>query len=169
MKWTAQRIICFAGQLVCFIGLPLLFIWLQYAELQTTETEATTAFKLPATALLVAVLVLVLAKRIFLNNFMTQLNARLANMETQFLVTTDQRAIDALKKSYKWQKLVEIIISAIIPACVLGLALLVCQALEAGTIKLFGVLRLTACSFVLGFSFRVAEVLTLKSKQEAKK
>lgn len=169
MKWTAKRIICFVGQLVCFIGLPLTFIWVQYAELETTETAATTAFKLPATALLVAVLVLVLAKRIFLNNFMTQLNARLANMETQFLVTTDQNAIDVLKRSYKWQKLVEVIVSALIPACVLALSLLVCGALEDGTIKLFGVLRLTAVSFVLGFCFRVAEILTLKTKQEDNK
>lgn len=169
MKWTAKRVICFVGQIVCFIGLPLTFIWVQYAELETTEAVATTAFKLPATALLVAVLVLVLAKRIFLNNFMTQLNARLANMETQFLVTTDQNAIDVLKCSYKWQKLVEVIVSALIPACVLALSLLVCKALEDGTIKLFGVLRLTSVSFVLGFAFRISEILTLKTKQETNK
>ena len=159
MKRNGKSWTFFALQLLFMLVVPCVFIWLQYGEL-------TVKYKISVTAIILVLLVFVTFKKIFINNWLKKIDAKIIGIETNALSVTDQNAIKTMKKTWRTCSILQTLFSAIIPLLVFVLAVITIKVVEAGLIKLFGCLMFCLISIVIGVIFRIAEIYAMKTAHE---
>lgn len=159
MKRNGKSWVFFALQLTFMLVAPCGFIWLQYGDL-------TLKYKISVTAIILVLLVFLTFKKIFINNWLRKLDAKIVGIETNALSVTDPAAIQTMKKSWRACSVAQTLFSAIIPLLVFVLAILTIKAVEDGLIKLFGCLVFCLISIGIGLVFRIAEIYSMKSAHE---
>lgn len=92
MKRNGKSWTFFALQLLFMLVVPCVFIWLQYGEL-------TVKYKISVTAIILVLLVFVTFKKIFINNWLKKIDAKIIGIETNALSVTDQNAIKTMKRT----------------------------------------------------------------------
>lgn len=155
--------IYFLLQLMFFLVVPCALIWLQYSD------GAGVKYKIPMTAILLFIFVFLFAKRVWLNPWLKKVSDKLGQIETLQLATTDQTAVQSLKKQFRSLSLIQLFFNAVVPILLLGLVIVTIKAVETGIVKLFGALMLCAVSFAVGLVFKVLEIYSVKMEHEQKK
>ena len=161
MKRTGKSWTFFVLQMLFMLVAPCVFIWVQYGEL-------TTKYKISVTAIMLVLLVFITFKKIFINNWLKKLDAKIIGIETNALSVTNQEAIKTMKKTWRACSVLQTLVSAIIPLLIFVLAVITIKVVEAGLIKLFGCLMFCLISIVIGLIFRIAEIYSMKSAHETK-
>ena len=159
MKRNGKSWTFFALQLLFMLVVPCVFIWLQYGEL-------TVKYKISVTAIILVLLVFVTFKKIFINNWLKKIDAKIIGIETNALSVIDQNAIKTMKRTWRTCSILQTLFSAIIPLLVFVLAVITIKVVEAGLIKLFGCLMFCLISIVIGVIFRIAEIYSMKTAHE---
>lgn len=159
MKRNGKSWTFFALQLLFMLVVPCVFIWLQYGEL-------TVKYKISVTAIILVLLVFVTFKKIFINNWLKKIDAKIIGIETNALSVTDQNAIKTMKRTWRTCSVLQTLFSAIIPLLVFVLAVITIKVVEAGLIKLFGCLMFCLISIIIGVIFRIAEIYSMKAAHE---
>lgn len=162
MKWTKKTWAFFGLQLICFLVIPCILIWLQYGD-----AELGAKYKISVTGIIVLAFVFMLVKKIMLNPFLKKIDGQISQIEINQLSVVDHAAIYSLKKKYRALSVMQLVFNAIIPILMLVLFIMTLKVVEAGIIKLFGVLVFCAISIGLGVIFKVFEVYSLKCEHEA--
>lgn len=155
--------IYFLLQLMFFLVVPCVLIWLQYSD------GAGVKYKIPMTAILLFIFVFLFAKRVWLNPWLKKVSDKLGQIETLQLATTDQTAVQSLKRQFRSLSLIQLFFNAVVPILLLGLVIVTIKAVETGIVKLFGALMLCAVSFAVGLVFKVLEIYSVKMEHEQKK
>lgn len=161
MKRTKRSWVFFALQLVFMLVAPCAFVWVQYGDL-------TMKYKISVTAVMLILLVFLCFKKIFINNWLKKIDAKVIGIETNALSVTDQNAIRTMKKTWRACSVVQTFCSAVIPLLVFIMAILTIKAVEDGLIKLFGCLVFCLISVAVGLIFRIAEIYSMRSAHEVK-
>lgn len=161
MKRTKKSWVFFTLQLVFMLVAPCAFVWVQYGEL-------TVKYKISVTAVMLILLVFLCFKKIFINNWLKKIDAKVIGIETNALSVTDQNAIRTMKKTWRACSVVQTFCSAVIPLLVFIMAILTIKAVEDGLIKLFGCLVFCLISVAVGLIFRIAEIYSMRSAHEVK-
>ena len=159
MKRNGKSWTFFALQLLFMLVAPCVFIWLQYGEL-------TTKYKISVTAIMLVLLVFLTFKKIFINNWLKKLDAKIIGIETNALSVTNQEAIKTMKKTWRACSVLQTLVSAIIPLLIFVLAVITIKVVEDGLIKLFGCLMFCLISIFIGVIFRLAEIYAMKTAHE---
>ena len=146
-----------------FLVVPCALIWLQYSD------GAGVKYKIPMTASLLFIFVFLFAKRVWLNPWLKKVSDKLGQIETLQLATTDQTAVQSLKRQFRSLSLIQLFFNAVVPILLLGLVIVTIKAVETGIVKLFGALILCAVSFAVGLVFKVLEIYSVKMEHEQKK
>lgn len=161
MKRTKKSWVFFALQMVFMLVAPCVFIWVQYGDL-------TMKYKISVTAVMLILLVFLCFKKIFINNWLKKIDAKVIGIETNALSVTDPNAIQTMKKTWRACSVVQTLCSAVIPLLVFIMAILTIKAVEDGLIKLFGCLVFCLISVAVGLIFRIAEIYSMRSAHEVK-
>ena len=159
MKRTKTSWIFFALQLIFMLVAPCVFVWMQYGDL-------TQKYKLSVTAILLLLLVFLVFKKIMLNKWIKTFDAKIINIETNALSLTDKTAIDTNKSAWRIYSLLQLVFNSIIPLLIMVMAVITIQVVEKGLIKLYGCLMFCLISIFIGVIFRVAEIYSIKLKNE---
>ena len=147
--------------MVFMLVAPCAFVWVQYGDL-------TMKYKISVTAVMLILLVFLCFKKIFINNWLKKIDAKVIGIETNALSVTDQNAIRTMKKTWRACSVVQTFCSAVIPLLVFIMAILTIKAVEDGLIKLFGCLVFCLISVAVGLIFRIAEIYSMRSAHEVK-
>lgn len=171
MKKTTSSYICFALQIVFMIILPVIFVCVQYTSTgDASTTNATTKnlvkFKLSVSAIALLILMFAIFKKVFINSRLKMIDTKITNIDTQALTITDEKAIKANKKAYRFYSVIQFAINIIIPILVMILFIIIVQAVERDIIKLYGCLIFSCISFCVGCVFRVGEIYSMRSTHE---
>lgn len=161
MKRTKKSWVFFTLQMVFMLVAPCAFVWVQYGDL-------TMKYKISVTAVMLILLVFLCFKKIFINNWLKKIDAKVIGIETNALSVTDQNAIRTMKKTWRACSVVQTFCSAVIPLLVFIMAILTIKAVEDGLIKLFGCLVFCLISVAVGLIFRIAEIYSMRSAHEVK-
>lgn len=161
MKRTAKTWLYFALQIVFMLVLPCVLVWVQYGE-----TTTATGYKLQATAIVLFILIFVIFKKIFINKWLKTIDGKIVNIETNALTITDETAIQANKKAWRFYSLMQLLSSIVIPLLVMILAIITIKAVEQDLIELYGCLMFCLLSIIVGCLFRVAEIYSMKLTHE---
>lgn len=159
MKKTKKAWLFLGLQLLFMIVVPIAFIWMQYGVFSLK-------YKISVTSILLMLLMFLIFKKIFINNWLKSIDQKIINIETNCLSLTDKTAIDANKKSWQTYSLIQLFFSSIIPLLILIIAILTIKVVEDGLIKLYGVLMFCAISIIVGLLFKVLEIFSTKTKNE---
>ncbi len=159
MKKTGKAWIFFILQIVFVLIVPCVLIWLQYGDLAK-------GYKVSVTAIMLTMLVFWIFKRLLLNKWLTTLDLKIVNIETNALSITDEKAIETNKKSWRFYSLMQLLFNSIIPLLIMILAVLTIQTVEKGLIKLYGCLIFCLISIFIGIIFRVCEIYSMKLTHE---
>lgn len=159
MKKTGKAWIFFILQIVFVLIVPCVLIWLQYGDLAK-------GYKVSVTAIMLTMLVFWIFKRLLLNKWLTALDLKIVNIETNALSITDEKAIETNKKSWRFYSLIQLLFNSIIPLLIMILAVLTIQTVEKGLIKLYGCLIFCLISIFIGIIFRVCEIYSMKLTHE---
>ena len=159
MKKTGKAWIFFIFQIVFVLIVPCILIWLQYGDLAK-------GYKVSVTAIMLTMLVFWIFKRLLLNKWLTSLDLKIVNIETNALSITDEKAIETNKKSWRFYSLMQLLFNSIIPLLIMILAVLTIQTVEKGLIKLYGCLIFCLISIIIGIIFRVCEIYSMKLTHE---
>lgn len=132
------------------------------------RTDAGLAYKLPLAAVIVAVVVVWIAKNTLLKPRIARLTAKIAQHEGDLSVEADQAKIINLETELKAERTTEVVLNAIMPLLVLLGLLVLCKALENAVIVLSGAVGLTLMSFVVGTLFGILAARQVVGKHKEK-
>ncbi len=139
---------------ILFVGvIPLVLILFKYVEVG--DGTAQTGFKIGVAGILLAILVLLILKRIVLNKWLTNMGEQANNYVSIIKTETDQEKVDRAKSVLKGIRTIETIINALLPALIFIVALIACNALEQEVVKLSSCLGMIFVSFLIGTFFSV--------------
>lgn len=161
MKRTGLTWAFFALQIIFMLVIPCAFIWAQYGDLATR-------YKVSTTAILLLVVVFLTFKRVFLSKYLKTIDGKILNIETNALTITDESAIKANKKAWRFYSMIQLLTSAIVPILLFVFAIQTIEVVEAGLIKLYGCLMCCLLSVVVGVVFRIAEIYSMRLTHEKK-
>jgi len=163
MKWSRKTYLFFTLQLICFLVVPCVLIWLQYGG-----AELSTKYRLSVTSIMLFALVFLIAKKILLNPWLKKIDSQLGQIEVQQLAAVEPEAVISLKKRFRRLSLFQLFFNAVMPVLLLILAVMTIKVVEAGLIKLYGVLMFSAISIGAGVLFKVGEIYSVKCEHEGK-
>lgn len=139
---------------VIFIGvIPIILILIKYGEMGD-GTEQTT-FKVGVAGILLAILVLIILKRIVLNKWLENMNEQANNYVSIIKTETDTEKVERAKSVLKGIRTLQTILNAILPALIFIVGLIACNALEQEIVKLSSCVGLIFVSFLIGTIFSV--------------
>lgn len=159
MKHTKKSFLFFVMQIVCFLVVPVIFIWLQSGGLAQ-------GYKLSITAIIATVIVFIMFKKLMLNAWLKKIDDKVTQFEVNQVSETVPAAIASLKRKWRTLSLIQLFINAVVPLACLVLFLMTIKVVEAGLIKLYGCLLVSAVSMALGVLFRVAEIYSVRCEHE---
>lgn len=159
MKKTKKSWVFLGLQLLFMIVVPIAFIWMQYGVFSVK-------YKISVTSILLILLIFLIFKKIVLNKWLKGIDQKIVNIETNCLSLTEETAIQTNKKSWQTYSLIQLFFSSIIPLLIFIIAILTIKVVEAGLIKLYGVLMFCAISIVIGLLCKVLEIFSVKTKNE---
>lgn len=165
MKNTPAKTVWFVLQLLFFLIVPCVLVWCQYASAEAV----TVRYKISVTGIALMLFIFLISKHFWLTPFLKKLESKLAQIEVAQLTATEPEAIESLKRKYRQLSLFQLIIRLVMPILLLLLVLSTIKVVEAGVVKLFGVLSLCAVSFALGVVCRVFEIYAVRLEHEEKK
>lgn len=142
---------------------PLVLLFCTYGR-----TDAGLAYKLPLAAVIVAVVVVWIAKNTLLKPRIARLTAKIAQHEGDLSVEADQAKITNLETELKAERTAEVVLNAIMPLLILVGLLVLCKALENAVIVLSGAVGLTLMSFVVGTLFGILAARQVVGKHKEK-
>ena len=160
MKKTIKSRLFFVGELLFFLVLPCVLIWLQYGRVDVAW------YKISVTGIVLLLLIFLLAKRLFLTPLINKINQQAAQVEMQQLSVTEPAAIESNKRKFRTLSMWQLFFNSIVPLAVFALALATLKAVEAGAIKMFGVMIICAVSMLLGVLCRIGEIYALRCEHE---
>lgn len=160
MKKTAKSRLCFIGELLFFIVAPIVLIWVQYGDVHVAW------YKMSMTGIGMILFILLIAKKIFLSPLIQKVALQVAQIETQQLSVIDPIAITSNKKRFRKLSMWQLFFNSLLPILIFGGLIITIKVVEAGAIKMFGVLVLCAISLFLGIICRIGEIYSLRCEHE---
>ena len=159
MKRTKKSVLFFILQIVFSLVIPCLLVWLQYGDLSKR-------FKMGVTVITLLMIVFLIFKKAVLNKWLKTIDTKITNIEANALFITEKDAIETNKNTWRLYSIVQSIFNYIIPIFIFLLGILTIKKVEDGIIKLYGVMILSAASFIVGMIFRWAEIYSMRLPHE---
>lgn len=159
MKRSKISWLFFLLQIIFMLVAPCVMVWTQYGGFAQR-------YKVSITAVIILILIFLTFKKIFLNKWLKTFEIKIVNIETNALSITDSISIQNNKKAWRFYSLMQLFFNSIIPFLVMIIGALTVKTLEQGLIKLYGCLMFCLMSIGLGVIFRVAEIYSVKLKNE---
>lgn len=163
MRKTKSLIAFTVLQALFTAGVPLVLLFCAYGT-----TQAGVAYKLPLGVILVAIVVLWIAKNTLLKPRMAKLTAKIAQHEGDLSIEADQAKIVNIENELKAERTAEAVLNALMPLLILVGLLVLCKALENAVIVLSGAVGLTLVSFCLGTLFGILAARQVVGKHKEK-
>lgn len=160
MKKTVKSRLFFIGELLFFLVVPCVLIWVQYGKVEVTW------YKLSITGIALILLIFSVAKKLFLNPIIQKTTAQVTQIEAQQLSVTDPLAIASNKKKFRSLSMWQLFFNMIVPILVFAAMFITLKVVEAGAIKMFGVLVFCAISMGLGILCRIGEIYNVRCEHE---
>lgn len=162
MKTTKKKIFYTVLELL-FTGVaPLVFIITQYSNIGATNEAV--GFKMSITGILLAMLVLLVLKRTYLNKLLSNMEHRANDYITIITTETDKEKATRAENALKTIRTAQGIINAILPILVFAAVIIACKALEAQLVELSGCMGLITISYMIGTLFGILAAREVKSK-----
>lgn len=162
MKTTKKKVVYTVLELL-FTGVaPLALVIAQYSNIGAT-TQAV-GFKMSITGILLAMLVLLVLKRTYLNKLLSNLEQRANNCITIISTDTDTEKVARAENVLKGIRTAQTVINAILPILIFAAVIVACKALEAQLVELSGCMGLITVSYIVGTVFGVLAAREVKSK-----
>ena len=162
MKKTKQSWLFFILEIIFTFIVPCGFVWSQYGVL-------TTGYKISVTSILLLILIHIMFRKLFLNKWIKNIDAKISNIEANALSIVDEAAIRENKKAWRNCNIVQLIFSSIVPLLFFILAIITIKNVEKGLIELYGCLIFCLVSVCIGIFCRVLEIYSVKLSHEKDK
>ncbi len=161
MKITKKLIIFTASQVLFCAIAPLVFIFIEYGD----ESDGL-KLKLPLGILLVAFVILIIAKNTFLKPRMQKLSVQIAQQEADLAIESNADKIKNIVSELKRKRVIECVLNAFAPVLLFGVLLLACRAMESAILRLSGAIGFTLVSYIVGTVFGIFAAREVHGKHE---
>ena len=139
-----KKITLFVAEVACFFVLPLIIIFAQFGKIHSP------VIKIGMAGIVLAVFVLLLFKRFFINKKIEQLTAELINYKSDYKTETDPVRKDKIKKAMVFIKTVIAAYNAVMPVIYLGIGWAVAAGLEAQLVLMSATIKYIVLCYVAG-------------------
>lgn len=129
---------------------PLVFIFTQYGD-----TRGGLVYKLPLGLIMLAAIVVIIAKNTFLKPRLNKLAAKIAQHDGDLNVESDAGRIANLESELKRERTIETALNAVTPILLLAAFFVACKAMESAMLQLSGAIGFTLASYVFGTVFGI--------------
>lgn len=140
-------------ELAFVVVIPAALVIVNYAS----WGEGTTGFKIGLSGVLLLLLVFFFLRKVVLKKHFDRLRDTITQHLADLKVETNEEKKKALKDRIKFERTIECVINFIMPALILALAYILCQALESAAVKMSGTIGFIAVSEILGLIFSILE------------
>ena len=159
MKITKKLIVFTAAQVLFSAVAPLVFIFTQYGD-----TRGGLVYKLPLGLILLAVIIVIVAKNTFLKPRLNKLAAKIAQHDGDLRVESDAGRIANLETELKRERTVETALNAVTPILLLAAMFVACKAMESAMLQLSGAIGFTLASYAVGTVFGIFAAREVRGK-----
>ena len=163
MRITKKLIVYTILQVLFCTIAPLVFIFTQYGD-----TSGGLKYKLPLGLIMLAVIVVIIAKNTFLKPRLTKLAANIAQHDGDLKVESDAGRIANLETELRRERTFECVLNAITPILLLAALLVACKAMENAILQLSGAIGFTLTAYVIGTVFGVLAAREVHGKHGGK-
>lgn len=129
---------------------PLVFIFTQYGD-----TRGGLVYKLPLGLIMLAAIIVIIAKNTFLKPRLNKLAAKIAQHDGDLNVESDAGRIANLESELKRERTIETALNAVTPILLLAAFFVACKAMESAMLQLSGAIGFTLASYVIGTVFGI--------------
>ena len=148
-----KKIIYAVGEIVYVVGVPARLVIMNYSS----WGDGTTGFKIGLSGILLLLLVFFFLRKVVLKKHFDRLRDTITQHLADLKVETNEEKKKALKDRIKFERTIECVINFIMPALILALAYILCQALESAAVKMSGTIGFIAASEIVGLIFSILE------------
>lgn len=159
MKTTKKLVLFTVLQALFCCVAPLAFIFAEYGY-----SSEGLKYKLPLGALLVALIVIAIAKNTFLKPRIMRLSAAIAQHDADLKVESDTARAANIEIELKRERTAETLLTAVTPVLVLAALLIACKAMENAILQMSGAIGFSLASYVIGTAFGVAAAREVHGK-----
>ncbi len=159
MKITKKLIVYTVAQAMFSAVATLEYIFTLYGD-----TSGGLRYKLPLGLILLAVVVIIIAKNTLLKPRVQKLVAQIAQHEADLKVESDEGKIKNLVTELKRERTTETVLNAVIPLLILLALLVACKAMESAVLQMSGAIGFTLVSYAVGTVFGILAAREVHSK-----
>lgn len=151
-----------ALKILFFAVIPIALFIMKCTTLN--QQQGGTKFIIGCSGYIVALILYFVIKKIVLKRYLSQIDGKIVNYETQIETETDQEKITLIENALRKCLIIKTIFTVIPVIILLGLLLMIVKGLEKDLLTLYSVIGFIALSICAGFICEIIQDANVKSK-----
>lgn len=164
MKITFKWLLFLLFELLFVAVIPLVIVYVGYGS-WGQEAEG---FKVHFGIIIALIVVFFIVKRVLLTPWLDKQKIKAGNLEAQLEAENDKGKIENIESALKRARLIETVITWILPLAFLLVAFMASRAMEQALVTFSGILGFVGVSEIIGAVFSIGRALSVDSKHKNK-